>query len=748
VVLKLLGYSDRIYGRPGDNIRFMVSCEAMTYDAEIVRIICGDDNPAGPGIKQEVFASSIAGVYQGRRQNIAAGSYVSVPINQKLVNLISFTVQVFIWPTTPGQGRQALVGNWDGASASGFALIIDEQGGIALQIGDGKGGISVVATACRMLARRWYRVGAAYDAQTGMLRVFQHPLQPVPGIADGGVVERRIEGASAGNAAPLTMAPLTMAAMRERHGLTGFYNGKLDSPRLAKAALSEPECAAISGDIPPELLSVMLGAWDFSEGMGSQIAIDRSPLQLHGDVVNFPARAMTGWNWSGQTMNFADAPQEWGAIHFHDDDIYDAGWQADFELAIPPEMPSGLYAARLWSGADEEYIPFIVGPAPGAERAVAFLMPTASYMAYGNDRLAMDGGGAELLNNIVNIIGPQDIFLNEHPEFGGSLYDLHSDGSGICHSSRLRPLLNMRPKRQGLLGGFGGSKLWQFAADTHVIDWLEQTGEPYDIICDEELHDKGQALLAPYQAVITGTHPEYTSTAMLDAITAYRDGGGRIMYLGGNGFYWRIAYHAQAPGIIELRRGESGVRAWSAAPGETYQAFDGRQGGLWMRLGRSPQSVVGVGFSAQGFDVSGHYERLPDSYRQDAAFIFDGVGDEKIGDFGLIGGGAAGLEVDRAAAELGTPPNALVLAQSRNLTDTYLIVPEEFLETAPGLGADENALARADMVFFTVTGGGAVFSTGSIAWAGSLSHNGYQNNVARITHNVLRRFIDSATFPD
>ena len=59
------------------------------------------------------------------------------------------------------------------------------------------------------------------------------------------------------------------------------------------------------------------------------------------------------------------------------------------------------------------------GPAPGAERAVAFLMPTASYMAYGNDRLAMDGGGAELLNNIVNIIGPQDIFLNEHPEFGG-----------------------------------------------------------------------------------------------------------------------------------------------------------------------------------------------------------------------------------------------------------------------------------------------------------------------------------------
>ena len=112
---------------------------------------------------------------------------------------------------------------------------------------------------------------------------------------------------------------------------------------------------------------------------------------------------------------------------------------------------------------------------------------------------------------------------------------------------------------------------------------------------------------------------------------------------------------------------------------------------------KAPQSLVGVGFAAQGFDLSSYYERMPDSYRPNAAFIFNGVGNERIGDFGLIAGGAAGLEIDRAAPELGTPANALVLAQSRNLTNTYLIVPEEFLETAPGLGAEENALARADM---------------------------------------------------
>jgi hypothetical protein len=55
---------------------------------------------------------------------------------------------------------------------------------------------------------------------------------------------------------------------------------------------------------------------------------------------------------------------------------------------------------------------------------------------------------------------------------------------------------------------------------------------------------------------------------------------------------------------------------------------------------------------------------------------------------------------------------------------------------APGRGGWQGAGPR----------GQAVLSTGSIAWCGSLSHNGYANNVARITANVLRRFIDPTPF--
>ena len=57
---------------------------------------------------------------------------------------------------------------------------------------------------------------------------------------------------------------------------------------------------------------------------------------------------------------------------------------------------------------------------------------------------------------------PQDRYIVEQGL--SSLYDRHTDGSGVCYSSRLRPILNMRPKYyMSLLGGYPH----QFNADLH-----------------------------------------------------------------------------------------------------------------------------------------------------------------------------------------------------------------------------------------------------------------------------------------
>jgi len=56
-------------------------------------------------------------------------------------------------------------------------------------------------------------------------------------------------------------------------------------------------------------------------------------------------------------------------------------------------------------------------------------------------------------------------------------------------------------------------------------------------------------------------------------------------------------------------------------------------------------------------------------------------------------------------------------------------------------------LVRADMVYYPTADGGGVFSTGSMAWSGSLAHDDYENNVSKITENVLDRFTADEPLP-
>ena len=110
-------------------------------------------------------------------------------------------------------------------------------------------------------------------------------------------------------------------------------------------------------------------------------------------------------------------------------------------------------------------------------------------------------------------LDPRDLDLAQHPEYAMSLYDKHSDDSGCCYSSRLRPIVNMRPKYRHVLAR--GPR--HFSADLYLVDWLEQKNFSYDVATDEDLHHERQDLLANYRVILTGTHPEYWTAPMLEA---------------------------------------------------------------------------------------------------------------------------------------------------------------------------------------------------------------------------------------
>jgi N,N-dimethylformamidase len=743
------GYSDQISVQPGERIKFMVSVEgASRYHAEIVRLINGDRDPAGPGPKEEVIATAVTGDYPGRVQPIYSGSHIVVDDPGGLLDLgAAISVHAFIMPTTPAKGAQAIVSRWDPQRDAGWALVVDEQGRLALWIGDGRGGLVQAAPPATLVAGVWYSAGASYDSTAGRAIVHLAPVVNSVNSAFGRVaklgppVSVEIEGASlnfhcdaraviGGWAAGTTPAGTLL--------VQSHYNGKIDRPLIYSRALSVVEVAALAAGHEPDGRG-LIARWDFADGIGDQgIAADHvtdtSGNDLHGRCINMPARAMTGYNWNGREEHFIHAPAEYGAIHFHDDDLEDAGWEADFELTVPETMRSAIYAAKLTAEDAVDYIPFVVRrPAGAPSPAIAFLMPTASYMAYSNSQIVF--APSELFVGRSAVLTPEDIYLYEHPELGLSTYDNHADGSGVCYVSRLRPIPNLRPHHR-----FDGL-LWGLPADLHLIDWLEARGFDYDVITDEDLHREGAVLLRPYKVVLTGSHPEYYSAAMLDGIEDYLTVGGRLMYLGGNGFYWVTSYHPRKPHVIEVRKGEGGSRAWQARPGEYFHSTTGERGGLWRNRARAPQKLVGVGFAAQGFDHSTYYRRMPDSHDPSVEFIFEGISDDElIGDFGLSGGGAAGHELDRYDLTLGTPPDVMLLASSEGHSDNIQRVVEEIFFNYPGAGGTQDPGVRSDMVYFTTAGGGAVFSASSISWCGSLAHNNYDNNVARITENVLRRF--------
>ena len=704
----LTGYADRISVRAGETVAFKVSSQGTgPFSASLVRIVCGDPNPGGTGTIFEDQSSVFAGRYPSKVQHARPGSYAIVEGAAKIALPQAVSVEALIWPTLPTDGPQTVISRRDPATGLGFALVLTPNG-MTLEVGTAK-----VAVGKPLRAHTWYRVWASADTSTGMLRVGQQPLKRAFATDDEGDASLTAPVLVIEAAQPILIGA-EAAKDRPAHRC---FNGKIEAPAIAGIA-----------------------AWDFARRMDSLEVEDTGPNGLHGRLVNLPTRAMKGASWTGAERDWKKAPHQYGAIHFHDDDLHDCGWDDSFSFTVPDGLRSGVYGMALSYETHRDVIPFFVRPELGKPTSkVVYLASTFTYQVYTNFQRGLFNEDFRLRVAQWKA-APNN--PDEHEDYGLATYNHHRDGSGVAYSSRLRPLLTWRPNFLALLDP-RGSGLRHIPADSHLTAWLDKMGIDFDVITDHDLHAEGKALLDPYKVVLTGAHPEYHTENTLDALQDYIDDGGRLMYLGGNGFYWRVALSDKVPGAIEVRRTEGGIRTWAAEPGEYYHAFDGEYGGLWRRSDRAPQALCGIGFTSQGTFWGDAYRRGPASRDNHHAWIFDGVkSDDVFGDYGFSGGGAAGFELDRLDKRQGSPLNAVVLASSGGHDRKhFVVVHEERLgldTTITGETLDQ--LIRADMTYFEKPKGGAVFSVGSICYCGALPAKGFDNDVSRLTFNVLNRF--------
>jgi N,N-dimethylformamidase len=703
--MRLMGYTDRLSVAPGGTVEFKVSADAQPYDVQLVRLRgVGADHG---DVVEEIVANVAAKSYPGRAQQLHTGSYAVAAVSNAVpVTMLGFSV--WVMPTLVDRDRQTVLSV---QSDTGTNLLRLDMVRDQFELTTSAGTVSVTVD---KVEKRWLRISGKQSADGLSLTYELDGRWPS---------QRQKKTATVATAAPVTANAARIIIAADKAGDApghNLFNGRISNPSLT----SEGK---------------VLAAWDFAKDIETRGITDSGPHGWSGVLVNRPGRGVRSQNWAGEILRYKDAPEQWAAIHFHDDDLNDAQWETDFSIMIDADQPSGIYAAKLTQGAQTEYLPFYVQPKADSGNKIVFLAPTNTYLAYANEHLGFGERGEAHQKRMREAIqlNDTDEYVHSHPELGLSIYDRHADGSGVMYSSWQRPVLNFRPNYITWLN----ASRRHFAADFYITGWLEQLGVGYDVITDEDMHNGGLELLKKYDVLLTGSHPEYPTSKQMQTFYDFVGQGGSMMYLGGNGFYWVTSFDGDDTMTLECRRGFAGERNWTSHPAELDHSSTGEVGGTYTHRGQTGRQLCGVTSVGVGWGDASGYTRTQESRSPDLAFLFKGIGDdEMIGSFGHMLGGAAGDELDAADFDNGTPPNARILMSSRH-NDTYYPFLETVTQVEPNVSGPNNPNVRSDVVFIDTGTGGKILSAGSICWAGSLAWNGYQNNVATLCENALRDFL-------
>ncbi|KAL2817061.1 hypothetical protein BDW59DRAFT_182332 [Aspergillus cavernicola] len=736
--LEIIGYAEPWIVSPGEDVAIKISCTGPSYTYRTVRVITGYESANGPPKQSEVVEGIPSGTRPGRYQVAHPGSYaVCADIGFRTELHTGLRLGFFVQPwLVECDHPQALVSVLDG-EGTGVAVVLSPHGEVEVWVGRNK---QHIRSGFYPLKQRWCNCILEVDGTALRLEIEpQHRgTEPASGktMVSAVLDEAIVFGGK--------KTELLMAACRGDDGLpTHMFNGRLASVVVTALTKAEPQ---------------ILAQYDFSIEIPSDSVYDVSGNDRAGTLVNGPSRAMKGPDWQATETDWTKAASGYGAIHFHEDDLDDAKWETDFLIRIPEEARSGVYGVEIvgeWpEGNASDTVVFFIRPTPESTQKLgaktAMIMSTITYLAYANEHQfdADSPARVEVPDGFDSLTFHKDETFHKQDrrrDLGLSCYDVHRDRTGVIYSSSKRPLLNCRP---GYVN-WTGHRPRELSADLLMVGFLERLSIPYDIVTDHDLHTIGPAALAAYTTVITGCHPEYQTLSSYTAYESFVQAGGNMMYLGGNGFYWTAAISNKIPHRIEIRRGNQGVRTSYMEPGERHFSLTGTVGGLWRDAGKAANYLVGMGCCGEGVGPGVPYRQTPSvrtKHPDLAAWVFDGIPDSNellIGTnaLGCFGGGASADEIDRVDFQYGSPSNIVILASSPGHSDRFGLFPEDVgFPMIKTLGTQTD-LVRSDMVFYRTSGGGSVFGVGSISWFGALGWDNYGNDIARVTGNVLRRFV-------
>src|SRR5262249_28015145 len=129
-------------------------------------------------------------------------------------------------------------------------------------------------------------------------------------------------------------------------------------------------------------------------------------------------------------------------------------------------------------------------------------------------------------------------------------------------------------------------------AEWQVLAWLGHQGDAYDLYGGHQLHT-GELDPSAYRVLVLSVHPEYWAAEMYRRVKRWVfEGGGRLMYLGGNGVNCAVEY-------LDGGRAMRCLNAWPAGLESRFHAHL-----------ESEANLLGVVFSDAGAMTVAPYEVL------------------------------------------------------------------------------------------------------------------------------------------
>jgi len=184
-----------------------------------------------------------------------------------------------------------------------------------------------------------------------------------------------------------------------------------------------------------------------------------------------------------------------------------SNWSVTATLTTTPDWPTGIYLLRLAredNGADNHILLVVRNDTATAE--IGYALSVTTYQAYN------DWGGR-------------------------SLYTFNSSGDNtVAGTPRAVKVSFDRPYNQSL-----DQEVNFFTqCDIQNVSWLEQQGYDIGYLTGVDVHEG--LSLSRFRVLVSPAHDEYWSAEMRDAVTAARDNGGSLVFLGANGAYWKIRF--------------------------------------------------------------------------------------------------------------------------------------------------------------------------------------------------------------